>query len=222
METQHELTAEALTHELPTEAPVSAHTPTGTYALARIISQVLHPMLFSTLSFMIVGFFALSSWIVGIGWALFIIAIQIIPVVIFYTIRLRQGVYSDEDVSVRQQRNELYFFSMVVLLVGIEVLLLMQAPVPFVALLSSAGLLAVIGWVINLYWKISVHASSAASCTAVAFLYAPVLGGVLAVGALLVGWSRIQTANHTMLQVLAGYGVAVVCVWYAFALFGLV
>jgi membrane-associated phospholipid phosphatase len=213
MRTRQNLTAEVLQ---------SAHSVGRSYALARIISNVFHPMILSTISFLIVGLFATSAWAFGLAWALFGVALQIIPVAIFYTIRLRQGAYSDEDVSIRQQRNELYLFSVLNLFIGIAVLLALRAPMPFLALLSSAALLAVSAWVINLSWKISVHASSAASCAAVAFIYDNPLGMLLGISALLVGWARIHTGNHTPLQVMAGFGLATLCVWGMFRVFGLI
>lgn len=196
--------------------------PGRSYALARLISQVFHPMILSVVSFLIVGLYAMPRWFVGLGWALFGIILQVIPPTVFFCIRLRQGAYSDEDVSVRQQRNELYFFSLLTLITGLGVLWWLQAPLPFLALLCSALLLAMLGWAINYVWKISVHASSAASCAAIGLMYDQSLGLFLGICALLVGWSRVRTRNHTPLQVLAGFLVATVGVWGVFAAFGLV
>lgn len=197
-------------------------TPAGrSYALARLLSHIFHPLILGVYSFLLLALYAVPDWRVGLSWATFGIVLQVVPPTIFFTIRMRQGAYSDEDVSVRQQRNELYGFSLLTLVAGLAILWLMQAPIPFLALLSSALLLTLSGWMINWFWKISVHASSAASCAIIALLYDPVLGGVLWLCALLVGWSRVRTRNHTPLQVVAGYGLAVVGVSLVFGGFGL-
>jgi membrane-associated phospholipid phosphatase len=214
MSTQHDLTAEVLQQHTP---------PAGrSYTVARLISGIFHPLVLSSIGFFLVGVATMPQWLIGLGWALLGISLQIIPSTIFYMIRLRQGIYTDEDVSVRQQRNELYIFSMFNMLIGLQVLFLLQAPLPFIALVSSAALLAISAWFINLFWKISIHASSAASCATVALIYDQPLGLALCIAALMVGWARIRTNNHTPAQVLAGYGLAALCVWMAFRLFGLV
>ena len=135
--------------------------------------------------------------------------IQVVPGLAYYLIRKRQGAFSDEDVSVRQQRNELYLFSFFVLAVGTAVVWLAGAPVVFRALLVGGLLLNMLCWAINLRWKISVHAASSASCATIALMLVPPLGAALWVGALLVGWARVRTHNHTPAQVAAGWGAGV-------------
>lgn len=212
MTQQHNLTAEALQR---------GAMPGRGYALARMISQMFHPITLSFMNVLIVGLFAIPGWLTGLGWALLCALLQIIPPTVFFTIRLRQGAYTDEDVSVRQQRNELYLFSMGTIVVGIGVLLLLKAPLPFVALLAGGLLLSLSSWLINLVWKISVHAAAIAGSATLAFIYVQPLGMLLWVIALAVGWARVRTCNHTPLQVVAGFSLATVCIWGVFALFGL-
>jgi membrane-associated phospholipid phosphatase len=215
METQHEATAEALPHGAP-------HDQARGYALAQRISHIFHPIFLAAASCLIVGYGALPQqrWL-GLGWAIFSILILVVPGVLFFRIRLRQGAYSDHDVSVRHQRNELYFFGGAVLLTSLVVLLVLGAPLDFVALLLSVLLLALCGWAINLFWKISVHASGISSCAAISMIYMSPLGVVLWPCALLVGWARIRTGNHTPAQVGAGLALAATCVWSVFWALGI-
>jgi membrane-associated phospholipid phosphatase len=202
---------------LPSAAPAGRG-----YTLARIISNTLHPMTLGILSFLVIGYHALPQHrLAGLTWAVFGIICQIIPGILFFTIRMRQGAYTDEDVSVRSQRNELYFFSLVILLVNLPLLAWLHAPIDFLVLVLSTLLISLMAWVINLFWKISVHASSAASCATIAIFYQPVLGVLLWAGALSVGWARVRTRNHTPLQVAAGFVLASLCVWGMFTAFGL-
>ncbi len=184
--------------------------------LARLFSHIFHPMVLITLSFLVLGLFAVPQLWAGLGWALLSITLLVVPPTSFYLFRLRNGAYSDEDVSVRQERNELYFVTMLSVLAGIGLLLLVEAPLPFVALLASGLLLNISSWLINTSWKISVHSSSAALCATVALLYSPLLGLMLWGCALIVGWARIQTRNHTPLQVAGGLTLASVIVLVAF------
>lgn len=209
---QHQL-SETLAHQVE---------PGRGYEVARLISQVFHPMILSILSLYIIGVFTTEHWLNGLGWATLCVALQVGPPSLFFSIRLRQGIYSDEDVSVRQQRNELYLFSLVTLLVGTGLLLLLHSPFALVAFLASGIVLNLVSWVINLFWKVSVHSASAASCAAVATIYFAPLGVVLWIITLLVGWSRVRTRNHTPMQVLAGYLMATVIVFGVFRAAGLI
>lgn len=213
MAQQQNLTAEALQR---------GAIPGRGYALARWISQVFHPVTLSIINLFIVGTFALPHRLAGLGWAVLCVALQILPGMAFFTIRLRQGVYTDEDVSVRHQRNELYFFSMGIIVVGMAVLIVLGAPDAFLALLCSAAVMNVLSWSINLFWKISVHAASMATCATIAAIYSQPLGVLMWLCTLLVGWSRVRTRNHTPMQVIAGVGLAVASIWGVFAVFGLV
>jgi membrane-associated phospholipid phosphatase len=221
MSQQRELTVDMMQqHDMAADS-IRAFVPSGrSYRIAKIISQVLHPTVSITLSFLLIGLLGVSNILAGIGWAALIILLQVGPVFTFYSIRLRQGVYSDEEVSVRHQRNELYIFSIVTTLFGITILTLIDAPVGFLALLVSGILLGIFSGLINLTWKISAHAASAALCATTAAIYSPLLGLLLWVGSLAVGWSRIRTRNHTPLQVVAGLSLSTVLVLVTFTAFG--
>jgi membrane-associated phospholipid phosphatase len=215
METQHEATAEVLAHDTP-------HDRARGYALAQRISHIFHPIFLAIAGSLMVGYGALPQqrWL-GLGWAGLSILLLVVPGVLFFRMRLRQGAYSDTDVSVRHQRNELYFFGGAVLLTNLVVLLLLGAPLDFVGLLLSVLLLALCGWAINLFWKISVHASSISSCATISMIYLPPLSIILWPCALLVGWARVRTGNHTPAQVGAGFVLAAVCIWGVFWALGI-
>jgi len=190
------------------------------YALARVLSQIFHPILLNISAFLIVGYAALSTPAAGLKWAGICILVLVLPPTIFYAIRLRQGAYADEDVSVREQRNELYLFGLIWALIAIALLAYADAPGPFLALLVCALLFVLINGGINLFWKISAHATAIAATAMIALLYWEPLGIVLWACAALVGWARIRTRNHTPMQVLAGFCSAAVVVTAVFQFFG--
>jgi len=190
------------------------------YALARLLSQIFHPILLNISVFLIVGVAALSTPAEGLKWAGISILVLVLPPTIFYTIRLRQGAYADEDVSVREQRNELYLFGLIWAVIATALLAYFGAPPPFLALLICALLFALINGGINLFWKISGHATAIAATATVALLYSPPLGAFLWACAALLGWARVRTRNHTPMQVLAGFCSAVIVVLSVFQFFG--
>ena len=205
---------------IPHEAYEAGTLDGRSYALARVLSQIFHPILLNIFSFIIVGYAALSTPAEGLKWAGICILVLVLPPTIFYTFRLRQGVYADEDVSVREQRNELYLFGLIWALIATVLLAYFGAPQPFLALLVCALLFAMINGGINLFWKISGHATAIAATATIALLYSQPLGIVLWACAALVGWARIRTRNHTPMQVLAGFCSAAVVITAVFQFFG--
>lgn len=210
-----------MAHErnLAAEALARGAEPGRGYALARLLSNIFHPVLLSIATFFVAGASS-AGGASGLWWALACMLIQVVPGLAYYLVRKRQGAFSDEDVSVRQQRNELYLFSLFVLALGVAVVWLAGAPAVFGALLGGGLVLNGLCWVINLFWKISVHAASSASCATTALLLLPPLGVALWAGALLVGWARVRTHNHTPAQVGAGWALAAVTVLASFRALG--
>lgn len=191
------------------------------YQLARRLSQIFHPILMNLIAFLIVGYTALSTPAYGLLWAGICILALLLPPTLFYYFRMRQGVYSDEDVSVREQRNELYLFGFVWVAIAAVGLGFLGVPRPFLALILCALGIGLIGGLVNLFWKISAHATAVACTATIALLYVPLLGLALWVCALAVGWARVRTRNHTPMQVLAGFGSAALVVLAAFSVMGL-
>jgi hypothetical protein len=208
-------------NDLTAEALRRGAIPGRGYAVARTISQVLHPVLLGVASIFIVGLLGLADRRAGVVWALACTFLQVVPPTIFFLIRLRQGVYSDDDISVRSQRNELYLFGLANVVVGALLLALLGVPLPFLAMLAGAAAVNVLAWLINLSWKISVHAASIGSTAALASLYSSTLGLMFWLCALALGWARVRTRNHTPAQVAAGAALATVCMIGAYMAFGL-
>jgi membrane-associated phospholipid phosphatase len=194
--------------ELPGQPTVVDVARGRGFVLGKTISRIFHPIIMNVCAFLVIGFFGLPDRFTGVLWATVCLLVQVLPPTVFYTIRARQGAYTDEDVSVRQQRNELYIFAIATLVIGTLVLLFFGLPRPFLALLISALVTGLICAVVNLFWKISMHGASVAATATVALLYSRELGLLLWLGALAVAWARVRTRNHTPLQVLAGFGVA--------------
>jgi membrane-associated phospholipid phosphatase len=185
------------------------------YTVGQLISQIFHPVLVSIVTLFLVGIYATAP-LRGLGWALLCTAIQVIPNAGFFTWRMRQGAYSDNDVSVRQQRTELYIVGIISMIVGIGILSTLGAPTAFIAASVAGLLLTVICALVNMYWKISVHSATMASAATILSLFSTYLGVLLWVCAVSVGWARIRTGNHTPLQVLAGFAVAALSVLLTF------
>ena len=123
---------------------------------------------------------------------------------------VRRGRLTDRNISLRQQRVRFAAVAIASILTGLTVLAAFDAPAEMVALQVSIAVGVACGWVITLWWKISVHAAIAAGAATVLLL---VFGlALLVVWPLvaLIAWSRVQVGDHTPAQVLAGIALGIV------------
>jgi membrane-associated phospholipid phosphatase len=123
---------------------------------------------------------------------------------------VRRGRLSDKNISLREERIRFGVVAVTSILIGLAVLAAFDAPAEMVALLASILVGVACGWVITLWWKISVHAAIAAGAATVLML---VFGPALLAAWPLVGviaWSRVQVGDHTAGQVIAGVALGIV------------
>lgn len=121
-----------------------------------------------------------------------------IPMLVLAWMR-RSGRVEDRHVSVRERRTPLFLAALGSLLTGLVLLVVLDAPGRLMheVLAVLAGLLSCL--VVNLRWKISVHAAVGV----VAGLVMLPMHVAFALAAV-IGWSRIRTNGHTASQVLGG------------------
>lgn len=188
------------------------------YRFGRIISQIFHPTINGFAAFLLVGAMApgLPSLRYGLTWAAICIATIIIPPALYFYLRLFRGDFSDDDVSRRSERTGLYIAALLSTVVGSLVLYQFGVPFVFLRLVLAASGVTLVCMLVNFRWKISVHSASIATLSTLATLFLQSAGIVLWICAIAVGWARIRTGNHTPLQVLAGWGVAIAGVLLAF------
>jgi membrane-associated phospholipid phosphatase len=123
---------------------------------------------------------------------------------------VRQGRLSNRNISLRKQRIRFGGVAIASILFGLAVLAALDAPAEMVALLASIAVGVAGGWVVTLWWKISVHAAIAAgAATVLTLMLGPALLAVWPLVAL-IAWSRVQVGDHTPAQVLAGVALGIV------------
>ncbi len=182
--------------------------------LARLLSQIFNPVFVTIAAYLLIGLQTPDE--AGLAWFGGIIAVQTVPSLVYYLVRLRQGRFSDADVSVRHERNELYIFGTVSVLLTIVLLLALGAPRPFLALTVGMLGIGIICGLINLSWKISMHGAAIGALATLALIHSNILGIVFWICAAAVAWARVRTRNHTPGQVIAGLAVAAVVVVASF------
>jgi membrane-associated phospholipid phosphatase len=200
-EARDEPSADLVTRDMPPPSPSGFR-----HRLAQILSSVIHPLIFPLVVVTIVSYANNHSAGLTLKLVTLTTLLTALPVALVVLVQVKRGAWSDYDVSRRRQRYALYPFALLCLAAlallykGLDAYYVLRC----VAALVIANL---IDGAINLRWKVSAHATTAAACAALLWYFTPVLGPPAAASALLVGWSRVELQRHTPLQVLAGWSV---------------
>jgi len=132
--------------------------------------------------------------------------------VVFFAFRMRAGRIADWDLTNKKERNSIYLFTIASHLWGVLLLALLGQVFLMKIFLVLLAVSAVF-MVVNLYWKISVHAGvNALLMVLLNSFYGWKIFGWLMVVLLLVLWSRVYLKKHTITQVMIGAVVAFVLV----------
>ncbi|MDT0532997.1 phosphoesterase PA-phosphatase [Micromonospora sp. DSM 115977] len=172
--------------------------------LARAATEVFAPALLAALMPVVVGLHAASPVGVGLAWALVgSLFCSVIPNSLIWW-GVRRGRLTDHHIRRREQRRRPLAYGLLSVLVGLAVMIGFGAPRPVLAMVVVMFALGLAVTVVNLVWKLSIHAAVAAGAAAVLVIeFGPALLASAPVVAL-VGWSRVRLRDHTVGQVAAG------------------
>lgn len=181
-------------------------------ALAQAISVIIHPVAFPLLTLAAIAFTETGSVRSSLIVCLIALALTTAPVATLVGFQVARGHWTDLDVSVRQQRYALYPIGLICALLMVAALAYVSAPHGAIAAAIAMTLANGVDGVINFAYKVSAHATAAAACAALLWLFVPGWGAPAALAAALVGWSRVELGRHTTGQVLLGWLVGIASV----------
>jgi membrane-associated phospholipid phosphatase len=177
--------------------------------LARLVGEVLSPPVVLAVLALVVAWHSSPTPAAAVLWGVVTAGFaSVLPYVVILR-GVRRGRLSDRNLGLREERVRFGVIAMASILVGLALLALSDAPAELVALLASIAVGVACGWVVTLWWKISVHAAIAAGAATVLTL---VFGPALLVAwplVALIAWSRVAVGDHTTAQVLAGIALGV-------------
>jgi membrane-associated phospholipid phosphatase len=178
--------------------------------VARLVGEVLSPPPILAVLALVVAWDSSPTPAMAVVWGgIAAVSASVLPYALILR-GVRQGRLSDKNISLRQQRIRFAAVAIASILTGLAVLAAFDAPAEMVALQASIAVGVACGWVITLWWKISVHAAIAAGAATVLLLvFGPALLAAWPVPAV-IAWSRIQLGDHTPAQVLAGVALGIV------------
>jgi membrane-associated phospholipid phosphatase len=177
--------------------------------MARLVGELLSPPLILVVLALVVAWDSSPTPGLAVVWgAIAATFASVLPYALILH-GVRRGRLVDRNISLREQRVGFGAVAIASILAGLAVLAAFDAPAEMVALLASVAVGVACGWVITLWWKISVHAAIAAGAATVLMLvHGPALLAAWPLVAL-VAWSRVEVGDHTPAQVLAGVALGV-------------
>ncbi|MGH2501367.1 MAG: phosphatase PAP2 family protein [Ktedonobacterales bacterium] len=178
-------------------------------ALAQAISVIVHPVAFPLLTLAAIAYTETGSFRSSLIVCLIALALTTTPVAALVAFQVARGHWTDLDVSVRQQRYALYPIGLACALLMVAALAYVSAPRGAIAAAIAMTLANAVDGVINFAYKVSAHATAAATCAALLWIFVPGWGAPAALAAALVGWSRVELGRHTTGQVLLGWLVGI-------------
>ncbi len=187
---------------------------------AQVVSNVFRPVYMPTLAFVVL--FTLT-FLDNLPWAfkgavlsLVYLSTAALPTLSVYTYRKFRG-WSSAQMRNRKRRSVAYLISLLWYVTGLHLMTDMHLPGYMGGVLVAGILIHLLCAVVNLWWKISMHAAAAGGLFGALLAFALLLGAdptwglcacILLCG--VVNASRMALRQHTLMQVVAGTLVGVI------------
>lgn len=188
--------------------------------VAKWLSWMFHPFVIIIPTMIISMYATTPDWLTAFGWTAVCVGFVVVPASLYIHRKVKRNEYTDADVSVREHRSGIYLFMGIAELLCFITLVVFGAPQILIACFIAAILTLIMGALINTRTKVSAHMAGIGGCTAVLFFVSPVLGVLMLFASVATGWARIYLRQHTLTQVVIGWGMAVASVVVVFAFFG--
>ncbi|GAB3969070.1 hypothetical protein GCM10028806_14460 [Spirosoma terrae] len=173
------------------------------YKLANLISTIGHPLLMLSVFVVFVSFQQLPIQNAVLISGL-LIGVVVLPVCLQNYRKVRQGTYTNFDVSDRQQRSGFYpgLIGLVALVTGIFIAT--NQPLSFCYGMNATLLLLVISYGVNFFIKASLHTSLSFFLAWAIGLISPPLGVAMGIMAVAISASRLVLKRHSLIEVGTG------------------
>lgn len=179
----------------------------STIFLARILSIAGHPFILVPL--MIAA--STRNWV----WTAAVSAGMVLPLLVITLRNVRRGLWSDPDVSRKDQRSGLYRAGLPLLAVTALILYLLDAGPRMMRGIAAAAVMLLLGVLGNRWLKISLHLMIAAYCAVIiGDLYPRTIWATVPLLAAL-AWSRSKLDRHTWAEVAVGAVIGAAAAWWA-------
>lgn len=140
--------------------------------------------------------------------------------VIYFSYKREKGEIINRDAVIKEQRNNIYYFNLMVFTVGYILSILLTAHI-LVQIFLLNYTLSVFGVsIINKKFKISIHSITAAGTGAFLIFIDPYFSILVLIITILIMWSRVRLGVHTLAEVISGmiYGFSLTLIVTAMVL----
>ena len=203
----------------PVIAPVPIKNRRVWRDLAKILSTVFNPFLTALALFIILAH-ARATDTTNFWWLLFLSTFftSIGPMLYVFWLYATDRI-SDLDMSIREEREQVFGAFVVFFLLGTIALWATHSPPLMIASMAGYTLATIVVQYITRYWKISTHALGiTAPLVALTLLYGrQLLPFYILIP--MVCWARVYLKAHTVMQVIAGCALGAFSVALFFRLF---
>jgi hypothetical protein len=175
--------------------------------LARILSIAGHPFLLIPLMVAVATRNWIPTAVVG--------AVTILPLLVITLRNVRRGVWSDHDVSSRDQRSGLYRAILPLLALSALLLWLLDGSPRMMRGFAAAAVMLAIGLLGNRFLKISLHMMFAAFCAVIIVRIHPSSVYAIVPFVAAIAWSRRKLERHTWAEVVVGLALGAGAAWIA-------
>jgi membrane-associated phospholipid phosphatase len=174
---------------------------------ARILSIAGHPFILTPL--MVAA--ATRNWVPTAVVA----AATILPMLVLTLRNVRRGVWSDHDVSRREQRGGLYRAAFLLIALSALLLWLLDASPRMMHGFAAAAVMLALGLFGNRFLKISLHMMTAAFAAVTIIRLYPNTTYAIVPFVAAVAWSRRKLERHTWTEVVVGLAIGGAAAWVA-------
>jgi hypothetical protein len=135
--------------------------------VARLVGELLSPPLILVVLALVIAWDSSPTLGMAVLWGgIAALAASVLPYALILR-GVRRGRLTDKNISLREQRIRFGLVAIASILLGLAVLAAFDAPAEMVALVAAIAVGVACGWMITLWWKISVHAAIAAGAATV-------------------------------------------------------
>ena len=180
--------------------------------IARWVSIIFHPFFMTTLTIYL-SMVADNQTQRALNWSLLFILIVIIPSFVLLVVNVKRKVYTDFDITNKEQRKGYYIFCLVLTLIYFALLISYDAPTVIFQVIATSIFCLFSFFLVNLLWtKISIHTGIIFGSATFLYFYNPFIAAILFAVGILVSWSRYVLGRHTLGQVVLGLTVNLVLI----------
>ncbi len=174
--------------------------------LSKFISNFFNPLVS-----LVIYFFYYSyknySWAEASGKFLPILLLLIIPIVLWIVRNVKNGNYSNMDVSNRKQRYSLYIFIIFATIIFLTVDFYINKEMDWAIFMLC--ILLILMQISNFFIKSSMHTSLNIYVAALFFAIEPIIGILWLMLSIIIGITRVILKRHTPKEVLSGGTIAI-------------